>query len=200
MKYILLGLLMFKRFTVYELRTILSQNFQAICSDSMGSIQTALKKMLAEGLILCEECREKKVLKKYYAVTAAGREDFTNWLRRPIRMEQAKNMELGKLLFMGMVPHKERGELIEEMLAAQKRELLDLERIYALQAESRETGDLEAYYEENEEYGQALLSVCGSKNLKRSILDIHRYELLTLRYHMDILRFHIQWFEALQKE
>ena len=40
----ILGPLMIKHFTVYEIRQIIRQNFTSIYSDSLGSTQAALKK------------------------------------------------------------------------------------------------------------------------------------------------------------
>lgn len=42
---LILGLLMIKHFTVYEIRQVMRQNFSSMCSDSLGSIQAALKKL-----------------------------------------------------------------------------------------------------------------------------------------------------------
>ena len=47
MKYFLLGLLMLKEMTVYQLKAMIAENFSSMCSDSMGSIQAALKKLLS---------------------------------------------------------------------------------------------------------------------------------------------------------
>lgn len=43
---IILGLLMLKKLTIYELRSIIEMNFTSMCSNSMGSIQAAIKSCL----------------------------------------------------------------------------------------------------------------------------------------------------------
>ena len=63
MKYFLLGLLMLKEMTVYQLKAMIAENFTAMCSDSMGSIQAALKTLLSNGLITCTAVKEKNVEK-----------------------------------------------------------------------------------------------------------------------------------------
>ena len=35
---LILGLLMIKHFTVYEIRQVMRQNFSSMCSDSLGSL------------------------------------------------------------------------------------------------------------------------------------------------------------------
>lgn len=41
---LILGLLMIKRFTVYEIRQVMRQNFSSMCSDSLGKYPSSLKK------------------------------------------------------------------------------------------------------------------------------------------------------------
>ena len=48
---LILGLLMIKHFTVYEIRQVMRQNFSYMCSDSLGSIQAALKKLSQQGAV-----------------------------------------------------------------------------------------------------------------------------------------------------
>ena len=56
---LILGLLMIKHFTVYEIRQIIRQNFTSICSDSLGSIQAALKKLSQQEAVTFSEYVEK---------------------------------------------------------------------------------------------------------------------------------------------
>lgn len=46
---IILSILILKRLTAYEICNIIRQNYSSMCSDSLGSIQVALKKLLAAG-------------------------------------------------------------------------------------------------------------------------------------------------------
>ena len=50
---------MIKHFTVYEIRQIIRQNFTSICSDSLGSIQAALKKLSQQEAVTFSEYVEK---------------------------------------------------------------------------------------------------------------------------------------------
>ena len=104
---LILGLLMIKHFTVYEIRQVMRQNFSSMCSDSLGSIQAALKKLSQQGAVTYSEYVEKGKMKKEYAITASGRILFLEWLKTPIDMSKNKNMDLGKFLFMGYLPKKE---------------------------------------------------------------------------------------------
>ena len=50
---------MIKHFMVYESRQIICQNFTSICSNSLGSIQTALKKLSQQEAVTFSEYVEK---------------------------------------------------------------------------------------------------------------------------------------------
>lgn len=50
---IILGILMPRRLTAYEMRNIIRENFKSMCSDSLGSIQSALKKLVEKQLPPC---------------------------------------------------------------------------------------------------------------------------------------------------
>ena len=97
---IILGILMLHRMTAYELRNVIRNNFKSMCSDSLGSIQAALKKLLMLEMVTFEELVEKGVNKKRYSITDIGQKTLIKWIRIPIDMSKTKNLDIGKLLFM----------------------------------------------------------------------------------------------------
>ena len=201
MKYFLLGLLMLKEMTVYQLKAMIAENFTAMCSDSMGSIQAALKNLLSNGLITCTAVKEKNVEKKYYRIKENGRKEFLLWLQNPMDMSQGKNTELGKLLFMGILPNDKRVELIAAVIKNLESELTYLKHILEvnkdIEANKKELLD---YYADNPDYAAALLRAGKSENIAQSFSDIHKYEMLTAQHGADLVRFHIKWFKELQKK
>ena len=201
MKYFLLGLLMLKEMTVYQLKAMIAENFTAMCSDSMGSIQAALKNLLSNGLITCTAVKEKNVEKKYYRIKENGRKEFLLWLQNPMDMSQGKNTELGKLLFMGILPNDKRVELISAVIKNLESELTYLKQILDVnkdvEANKKELLD---YYADNPDYTAALLSAGKSENIAQSFSDIHKYEMLTAQHGADLVQFHIKWFKELQKK
>ena len=199
MKFLILGILVIKEFTVYEIRNIIHENFQSMCSNSMGSIQIAIKKLLAENLIVFNEIREKNVTKKLYSITDTGRDEFIKWLKTPIDMSKTKNMEIGKLLFMGMVPVKNRLSLISEIIESQKEELRLLENIKKLRS-NEEFNNIIEFHNNNEDYKQGLLKISEQSDIENLGHDINNYELLTLQYGIDNTKFNIKWFENVKKE
>ena len=51
MENIILSLLLLKSSTIYEMRTYIQKVLSTVCSDSLGSMQIALKKLLEKGYV-----------------------------------------------------------------------------------------------------------------------------------------------------
>ena len=196
---ILLGLLMLKRLTIYEIHNIIKLNYRAMCSDSLGSIQAAIKKLMDNNMITCNEFVEKSVNKKMYSITEYGRTTLINWLKVPLNMGKAKNMELSKLLFMGIVPIDERLHLITEVILNLKKELIYLEEIEIVSRNSNEnTSEFLSYLENDQEYLYGLQNATMNSDTKENIKSIALFGTLTLQLGIDSTKFHINWFESLR--
>ncbi|MCC0647732.1 helix-turn-helix transcriptional regulator [Clostridioides difficile] len=196
---IILGLLMIKKLTIYELRNIIEMNFTSMCSSSMGSIQAAIKKLLEKKMIVYEEFVENSVNKKFYTLTNEGKECFLEWVQTAMISGKMKDMELSKLFFMGFVPTKKRLPLIESYLADLKKEKEQLENI---KKQDNNTAKLQyiAYIEKNKTEFSHFLKVTENSNIQKDIQDIIDFELLTLQFGIDRTNFEIEWFEKLKNK
>ena len=56
----ILGLLMIGNWTIYEMRKMIETNFTSISSSSLGSMQTAIKKLLEMECITFFRARRKR--------------------------------------------------------------------------------------------------------------------------------------------
>ena len=198
---LILGLLMLNRLTVYEIRMIIKKNFWGICSDSMGSIQAAIKKLLAAGMVEFEEYVEKSVNKKRYSITAKGREAFQSWVETPAEISSATNMELGKLLFMGLMPAAKQEALIDEIIADEEKELklhLKLQEDISIMSYDDAHQALLGYWKQDPEYHKGVQAAIGSEDDIANINSIVRYQELTLQYGIDYMKFNIEWFKKLK--
>ena len=144
---LILGLLMIKHFTVYEIRQVMRQNFSSMCSDSLGSIQAALKKLSQQGAVTYSEYVEKGKMKKEYAITASGRILFLEWLKTPIDMSKNKNMDLGKFLFMGYLPKKEQLQMLDLTIEGLEVEVQEFEAVKDAIRFTEEQEKVKAYLE-----------------------------------------------------
>ena len=189
MEKLILGILMLKKLTVYEIRAIIRTKFQSMCSDSLGSIQSAIKRLLEAEMVTFSEYVEKSVNKKRYSITEKGRKEFMQWLQIPADISNSKNMELGKVLFMGMLSTEERSSLIDGIIAKLEKDLDELLIIRSATTDE-EKAQLLKYWKANPEYYGFVYE--KSK-------QIEDYQYLTLEYGIDITKFNIEWFKSLKE-
>lgn len=145
-----------------------------MCSDSAGSIQVAIKKLIAENLIVYTEYVENGKNKKQYEITDEGREIFNAWIVKPMRHYKAKNMELTKLFFMGAVEKKKRVPLLKSYLVSLK---TDWQALITLQKEVLESTGKSAIYD--------------------PLPELIQYQITTLDYGIALFEFEINWYENL---
>lgn len=103
-KDIILGLLMEKERTGYELNQVFSAIFSHFYKTSYGMIYPALKKLQAAGLVKKElVIQEGKPNKNIFSVTEAGREEFLNYLTTDFSPETRESEFLVRMYFGGNV-------------------------------------------------------------------------------------------------
>ena len=197
---LILGLLMIKRFTVYEIRQVMRQNFSSMCSDSLGSIQAALKKLSQQGAVTYSEYVEKGKMKKEYAITASGRFLFLEWLKTPIDMSKNKNMDLGKFLFMGYLPKKEQLQMLDLTIEGLEVEVQEFEAVKDAIRFTEEQEKVKAYLEQNSHLATELIETSQAADLAESISQIGYFEMKTLEFGLDSARFQLDWFTKLRQQ
>ena len=165
---LILGLLILKSRTIYEIKTRINSGMNMMYSNSLGSIQTAIKKLLAQEYIDFVEVVENGKYKKRYSITQAGREYFNQWVNTPMRASQNKSPDLPKLYFMGLSDKETR---IDRIMAY----IRSLEEAYTV---------LNVLYEQ----GKTIEVDCAMK-------DIFDYQFLSLKYGVDSIGFEIQWYK-----
>ena len=197
---LILGLLMIKHFTVYEIRQVLRQNFSSMCSDSLGSIQAALKKLSQQGAVTYSEYVEKGKMKKEYAITASGRILFLEWLKTPIDMSKNKNMDLGKFLFMGYIPKKEQLHMLDLTIEGLEVEVQEFEAVKDAIRFTEEQEKVKAYLEQNSHLATELIETSQAADLAESISQIGYFEMKTLEFGLDSARFQLDLFTKLRQQ
>ena len=197
---LILGLLMIKHFTVYEIRQVMRQNFSSMCSDSLGSIQAALKKLSQQGAVTYSEYVEKGKMKKEYAITASGRILFLEWLKTPINMSKNKNMDLGKFLFMGYLPKKEQLQMLDLTIEGLEVEVQEFEAVKDAIRFTEEQEKVKAYLEQNNHLASELIETSQAGDLAESISQIGYFEMKTLEFGLDSARFQLDWFTKLRQQ
>jgi DNA-binding PadR family transcriptional regulator len=118
---VLLGFLMRKSMTGYDLKKAFAISFSFFSGLSYGSIYPALRKMEDQGLVSRRlEIQEGAPNRKVYTITEAGKKAFLDALRSPLALEQPKNSFLMQLFFFAHLSPKERSELAVNYLESVK--------------------------------------------------------------------------------
>jgi len=106
---IILGFLMQKSMTGYDLKKSFSMSFSFFSGLSYGSIYPALKKMEELGQVSKKvEIQDGSPNRKIYTITEKGRKAFLESLRRPLIPERHKSSFLMKLFFFAHLAPEER--------------------------------------------------------------------------------------------
>ena len=197
---IILGILMLRRMTAYEIRNVIKNNFKSMCSDSLGSIQSALKKLFELKMVTYEELVEKGVNKKRYAITDVGQEALIEWIKIPVDTSKTKNLDFGKLLFMGYVSKNDQKKLIDKIILSLEREYTELKKLKESIVAEEEIATLENYLFTDIEYEERIRRLNKGNDISENIKEISKFTLATLDYGIDMTAFNIEWFKKLKKK
>ena len=197
---IILGILMLHRMTTYELRNVIRNNFKSMCSDSLGSIQAALKKLLMSKMVTFEELVEKGVNKKRYSITDVGQKILIEWISVPIDMSKTKNLDIGKLLFMGYISKNEQKNLIDKIIHSLEKEYTSLKKLRESIHIEKERETLKDHLLKDTEYQERIKNLNKENDIYENIKEISKFTLATLDYGIDITAFNIEWFKKLKKK
>ncbi|WP_167955568.1 PadR family transcriptional regulator [Anaerosporobacter faecicola] len=195
MEKIILGLLMLRGMSAYDLKRAICRNFDTMCSNSSGSIHTAIRKLLEKGCIAYQE-KEKK---KLYYITELGREEFLQWLGHPMDYTKVKNMELSKVYFLGLAPKEKRKELIREYITDLQEAYDQLRGLWKLTTENTEMILAQARdtMQQDEWNGEGIKKICDNRTLQELTEEIYQYQMEILKYGMDSICFEIEWYHKL---
>jgi len=138
-------------------------------------------------MIVFSEYVEKSVNKKQYAITEKGREELIKWLQKPANINAAKNMELGKFLFMGMLPKEKQIPLIEEVIKQLKKDLEYLLEIQKGITQDHKNAIIEFWKSDYDYYSDVI----------EKAASISKFEELALQHGIDSMKFNIEWFKKL---
>lgn len=157
--------------SLYELRQAFQRSLALFYSDSLGSLQSAVKRLSSRGWVTVREERVGKRVKKVFSVRPAGAAAFFTELKAPIPPTKLEVTALARIHFLGLVEsRKERGEVLRLIVEATRAALNELVQLQ---------GQLE------------------SMQVPASHREVFRYQLKTLEYGIMAHRAGLAWFEAL---
>lgn len=167
MAHVILGLLMLRPQSLYELTKYFSAGVSLFYSASTGSIKRALDRLLAEGRIAVESADGPRG-RKIYAITDDGREEFRRWMLEEISGSDAETGTLSRVFFLGFLDAADRPQVAANIRERMESDLVRLERLEAQTARTEIPEGLE---------------------------DVAQYQLATLQYGLTVHRTAMAWAE-----
>lgn len=157
MDYLILGLLMFKPMTVYELNQSVKRGLSLIYAASNGSIQNGIKKLMQSGFVTCDEVVENGRNKKIYTINQAGTDAFYIWMSKDVSVNKLEVEVLSRVYFLGFVKDNEkRLSILNNMKAITLKHyesLLDFEVQLSQVQVAKEHQDIAFYQKTTLSYG-----------------------------------------------
>lgn len=131
MAHVILGLLLLRPMSLYDLIRAFEEGVSLFYSASSGSLKRALDGLLAQGKVEVQSVDTGGRGRKVYRVTDEGQAAFRSWMLAGAPGASTETAVLARLFFLGLVAEGERAAVlrrIEEWIQA------DLVRLEALQA------------------------------------------------------------------
>lgn len=194
---ILLAMLLFRRSTIYEIHNFIKEHMKPICSDSMGSIQAGLKKLLDNNYIGYEEITENNKKKKIYYATENGTDVFLQWIQKPVAPFKNKNIDFSKIFFMGYLPLDKRIKLLQDSITNLEEEQKFYNSIKFFSKEEAEKQLKHTYqrFEHDDLTRSNMKYIAQSDDLTKIIQDTFDIQFLGLEYAIARNEFEIKWYK-----
>ncbi len=199
MENIILGLLLFKSMTVYEIKMYVQRNLTTICSDSLGSIQIAIKKLLNKGYITSNEYFERGLTKKKCFITSLGVEQFKQWVGSPINIAKMTNMEESKFYFLGTASKEKRISFLKAYITSLKEQFNKL-KIIKESTKGNKDMIVEASLErlsKEKQIADNLSAVTEENDIRTIFENTYSYQIHLLEYGLNRVRSDISFYEKI---
>jgi len=174
MENIVLGLLLLKSMTIYELNQAFSMGLSMIYAASYGNLQYAMKKLLSADMIAFDEKVENGRNKKIYHIKQGGIAAFFSWMMSDADPKHIETIMLSKVYFLGLVDSdSDKLIIIDKILAAAGEYAKELAQVK---------------------------STIGRLQLGDDEMRIAKYQFATLGYGIGAYDFAISWLKDIKEE
>lgn len=130
MQFVILGLLMIDRMSLYDLHKQFSAGPGLFYSASFGSIQRALRQLVDAGLVTVADAPGSARRRKLHTITDAGVHVWNTWMHEPISGANAETALLSKVYLLGLLPaDDDRRRVIATLTKAVESALDDLQAL-----------------------------------------------------------------------
>ncbi len=116
MEYVILGFLLIRNLTQYDIKAALEKKVSPFFSASLGSIQAALKKLENNVHVEVYETVENGRKKKIYSITGTGKTHFMTWMLSYVLPNKTEHEVTTRLFFLGLMQPSERLNICKSII------------------------------------------------------------------------------------
>ena len=177
------------------------QNISTVCSDSLGSMQAAIKKLIEKGYVIVTEYVENNTIKKRYSVTSERVKYYKGWVGTPINIQKMKSMEVGKFFFLGIAPGEKRVAFLKAYISdleEEHKKLLVIKDYVDKTQDTAITMNTKRIKDDPVLAGN-LLEVSGEKTVEAAVTNIDNYQLYMLEYGLERIQADLQFYKKILK-
>jgi DNA-binding PadR family transcriptional regulator len=164
---IILGLLLYKKLSIYEIKKAMDQYVCFFYSSSYGSIIPTLKKMEKNQYVVSNQMVANGRNRKEYELTEVGRNKFIVWLSEEISIGKTENEALLRLFFLSEIPVNERISILNAYIEKLQKTVNELKAI------------------ENETL---------KMNVPKQLEEVFNYRIATIDFGIKYYEFEMDWF------
>jgi len=128
MIYVILGYLMIKSLSQYDLKKVLERDVSPFYSPSLGSIQSALKKLEKLGYIEKFSDNETGRKKYIYLITDEGKSYWKDWVQSDYDDSKFEAQLNTRLFFLGLIEKKDRSIVVDKAIGYLDDKIIAFER------------------------------------------------------------------------
>jgi PadR family transcriptional regulator AphA len=133
--YVILGMVSREPRSGYEIKAAVDSTTRFFWAASYGPIYPELKRLSEAGLVEGVDASQGDRKRTRYAITAYGKAELKDWLRRPPEASEMREEGLLKLFFSGVLKP---AEAVETLRAMRKRRLELSEQLRAMEPQKIE--------------------------------------------------------------
>jgi DNA-binding PadR family transcriptional regulator len=174
MEFCILGLLLLKPQSIYQLNLAFQNSLSLFYQASLGAISIAVKKLLAQKLIKIHSQQNEGRKTKVYRVTPKGRSHFFEQYKQPLPQGKFEQTILARVFFLGLVLQNESRLIVLRSLN---------------EAVNQAMKKLQSVQQSLEQFTVA-----------PDLLTIFKYQQSTLVYGINSYQLALDWLSALLKE
>jgi DNA-binding PadR family transcriptional regulator len=123
---ILLGFLMYRPMTGYEVKKAMGGSTEFFFNTSLGSIYPAFGRLEKQSLVKKERRVERGRAKNVYHITPKGKRHFLSWLEKAPKLANIREESLLKMFFYEHADAPTRGRQVREYIGAVDERLKEL--------------------------------------------------------------------------